>query len=272
MKLAKSGESLARVWKWGLLFLSLYACFSVGATRAGAAQKFDPEKFIVDGGLLFTVDAKGEKTRFEGVEVVETVLEGERNSKRYWLIADPEAYVSEEGLYEGWKSGIYFFGGDGKFISCLETEDAPWSEVKFSPDGKLFVLDSGTGVVRDFALYAFDGLQLISTLSGISPVDWLDNERFAFTGLDDSHGPRGTAAEVEDWMSVVIYERDMAGPVTVKAATATATEDYVLGSVDRAAGELEIWKTSVKNAKDWPVSDKREQTTIRVPIPAVGQR
>ncbi|MDR1580175.1 MAG: hypothetical protein LBS35_07440 [Synergistaceae bacterium] len=269
----KSGENLARkLWKWGLLFLSLCVCFSADSTRVGAAQEFDSKKLIVDGGLLFTADAKGKKTRFEGAEVVEVALEDERNSKRYWLAADPEAYVSEEGLYKGWKSGIYFFGDDGKFISCLETEDAPWSEVKFSPDGKLFVLDSGTGVIRDFSLYAFDGLQLISTLTGISPVDWLDNERFAFTGLDDSHGPRGTDSENDDWKSVVMYERDMADPVTVKAVTATATEDYVLGSVDRAAGELEIWKTSVKNAKDWADPDKREQTTIRVPIPAVGQR
>ena len=144
-------------------------------------------------------------------------------------------------------------------------EDAPWSKVTFSPDGKLFVLDSETGGLGALGLYAFDGLQLISEVRGLSPVDWLDNERFAFTGVDDSHGPRGSDAEIDDWMSVVIYGRGMAEPVA--AAAATETENYELESVDRAAGELEIRKTSVRDAKDWPDLDKREKTTIRIPIP-----
>jgi hypothetical protein len=229
------------------------------------AAGFDTEKMIVDDGLLFTLDDKGVRKQFDGAEVVE---EQTARGKIYWLAADPNADGANEGLYKGWTSGIYFFGADGKFISCLEIKDAQMSYVHFSPDAKHLVLDSGTYVDRDFKLYDFDGLKLKHDFYGASPLVWLDNGRFVFTGLDTKRGSRSEGADMPGWMSVVVY--DLAAGDLVTVVEATATEDYMLDGADLDAGELVIWKYSVKNPEDWSDDEKKKTESVRAPIPSAG--
>jgi hypothetical protein len=244
------------------VFALVVICAAFAAQNAGAVD-FAPEKFTVENGLLYTTDGSGKRAQFEGAEVVEEAIGG---GKIYWLAADQDANGSNEGLYKDWKSGIYFFGGDGKFLSCLEIKDAQMSCVRFSPDGKQFVLDSGTYVDRDYKLYAFDGFELKKTFYGVSQLVWLDPVRFAFTGFDTERGPRYKDADLSGWMSIVMY--DTAAETLETIIAATATEDYMLESAD--AGELVIWKYSVKDSKDWADEDKRETGQIKIPIPAAG--
>jgi hypothetical protein len=246
--------------------LAVFALVAICAAffgRSVGATEFDPEKFAVENGLLYTTDESGEKIQFEGAEVVEEEIDG---GKIYWLAANPDADGSNEGLYKDWKSGIYFFGDDGKFLSYLEIKDALVGYVRFSPDGKQFVFDSSTQSDRDYKLYAFDGLELKKTFYGASPVIWLDDERFAFTELDTARGLRDENAYLSGWMSIVLY--DTAAETFETIMEATATENYILDSVDD--DELVIWKYSVPDAKDWADEDKRETQQITIPIPSAG--
>jgi hypothetical protein len=244
------------------VFALVVICAAFAARNAGAAD-FAPEKFTVENGLLYMTDGSGKRAQFEGAEVVEEAIDG---GKIYWLAADPNADGSNEGLYKDWKSGIYFFGGDGKFLSCLEIKDAQMSSVRFSPDGKQFVLDSGTYANHDYKLYTFDGFELKKTFYGMPQLIWLDPVRFAFTVFDTERGPRYKNADLSGWMSIVMY--DTAAETLETIIEATATEDYMLESADE--GELVIWKYSVKDADDWADVDKREMEEIKISIPAAG--
>jgi hypothetical protein len=249
-----------------IFFLFLCVIFAVALLPAGTvlATGFDANKYVVDDGLLYTLDAKGGKTQIEGAEVSEEKIDG---GKIYWLAAGPDAGGENEGLYKGWKSGIYFFGGDGKFISCLAKEDAWQSYVQFSPDGKRFVLDSGTYVDREFNLYEFDGFTLRKTFYGMSPLAWLDPFRFAFTFIDAEKGPRHQDADISGWLSVVVCDSSADKLQTV--AEATITEDFWLESVDSDTGELVITKNYVKNKRDWADYEKRSSEEMRVPVQSV---
>jgi len=235
--------------------------FGLAASGAG----FEPEKYVVDEGLLFSIDSQGKKTQFEGAEVVE--VKGDFGT-RYWLAGDPNANGANEGLYKGWTSGIYFFGADGKFISCLEYEDAQMSYVNFSPDGAQFTLDTGTYVDRDYKLYSFDSLELKKSFYGVSTLEWLDPVRMTFTIIDKDKKERAKDYDIPGWLSVVVY--DTAAEALETVAAATETEDFMLESVDQEAGDLVITKISVKSQKDWADEKKRKNEQIRVPIPAAG--
>ena len=122
-----------------------------GAFAADSPNGFDPNRYVVKDGLLFLDDKQ-----FYGAEVV--TVQTARGTI-YWLAGDPEADGTNRGLYRGWKSGIYFFGQDGKFISMLEKERAQMCFVRFSPDGEQFTI----GIFGDseYLLYNFDTLELI---------------------------------------------------------------------------------------------------------------
>jgi hypothetical protein len=232
----------------------------------GGFPPFAPDGFVVEDGLLYSVNAEGEKKQAEGAEVVEAETEG---GKIYWLAADPEAGGSNEGLYKDWAGGIYFFGSDGNFINCLEREDAQKSYVQFSPDGKRFILDSGEFVTRQLLLYEFDGLELKKEFYGMPSPEWLDDSyRFAFTLIDTSKISRYENADIFGWMSVAVY--DSAVDLLTTVAEATATEDFMLSGVDRESGELNVTKLSVSNEKDWADESKHATEDIKVPLPAAG--
>jgi len=180
----------------------------------------------------------------------------------YWLAGDPEADGKNEGLYKGWKSGIYFFGQDGKFISMLEKERAQMCFVRFSPDGKQLVLGSGD---RENLLYEFDGFELKKSFGGIGGA-WIDPFRFAYTIIDESRGARHENADFPGRLSVAVY--DSAVDLLTIAAEATATEDFMMNFVDAESGELVIMKFSVKDEGEWGDREKVKIDVIRVPIPA----
>ena len=243
-----------------LLGVSFVSAFAGTCAAAG----FDAAKYVVDDGLLFAVDAKGGMEQVEGAEVVEAQTEG---GVIYWLAADPNADGSNENMYKGWKSGIYFFGSDGKFISCLEKEDAGTCYVWFSPDGKQFALDSGTYVDRDYELYAFDGLALKKSFRGIA-LAWLGPLRFAYSAIDTAKGRRHEDADIPGWMSVVVC--DTSDDSSVTALEATNTEDFMMDAVDLDTDELIVTKFSVENEGDWGDDEKTSVENIRIPIPAAG--
>ena len=229
-----------------------------------AFAAFDPKSYVVVDGLLYTVDANGQKKQFEGAEVVEEETAG---GKIYWLAGDPEADGMNEGLYKGWKSGIYFFGGDGKFISLLEKKHADRSYVQFSPDGKQFILSSGTYVDREYLLYEFDGLKLQRAFGGISGV-WIGPFRFAYTLIDESKNARHKDADFPGWLTVVVY--DSAVDLLTTVLEATETEDFMMDRLNDETDELVVTKFSVKDKKDWGDEEKINVESIRVPIPAAG--
>ncbi|MCL1940448.1 MAG: hypothetical protein FWG09_00790, partial [Synergistaceae bacterium] len=245
--------------------ISAFALFTFILLSCGGealAAVVDAKSCAVYDGLLYRVDQNGQKKQVEAAEVVEAAVKG---GKIYWLAVDPEFDGEDEEMFRSWRSGIYFFGGDGKFISCLEKEDPQMSYIIFSPDGKQFVLDSGTYVDRDYKLYAFDGLKLKKEFYGLSELEWLDPARFVFTLIDGKHGARSSNADIPGWTSVVVYD-SASGSIKTLAA-ATKTEDYMLDAVNISAKELSITKYSVKNEKDWSNEDKIEEQEISLPIP-----
>ncbi|MCL2010734.1 MAG: hypothetical protein FWG71_09370 [Synergistaceae bacterium] len=247
------------IFNLGILFTAVLLLAGV-AVAAIVPNGFDPESWHVNDGLLYMADGK----QFEGAEVVEDLIEG---GKIYWLAVDPEAGGTNEGLYKGWKGGIYFFGGDGKFISMLEREGAQMSYVQFCPDGQQFVLSSGTYADREYLLYEFDGFELKKSFGGIGGA-WIDPFRFAYSIIDASKGPRHENADFPGRLSVVVY--DSAVDLFTIAAEATATEDFMMNSVDAENGELVIMKLTVKDEGDWGDEGKLEIENIRVPLPAAG--
>lgn len=247
-----------------IMVLAVVLCVSAFPRTGAMAAGFDAKKYVVDEGLLFMVDGDSRK-QVDGAEVVEEQTEAGRI---YWLAADPDAGDDYEKMYKGWKGGVYFFGDDGKFISFLETPDAPMSYVRFSPDGRRFVLDRGTYVVRDYILYTFDGLAPEKTFLGMGELKWIDSDRFAFAIIDEEKGPRAENADIRGWLSVVVY--DAAADLLTTAAEATETEDYTLYEVDAENEELTVTKYSVKDEKDWVDEDKRIIDEITIPIPAAG--
>ena len=238
----------------------LCAIFAVFLSPScGAYAAFDTKSHVVNDGLLYTVNAEGQKMRIEGAEVLEKETE---NGKIYWLAVDPEY----DELYKGWEGGIYFFGSDGKFLSYLERENTRDFCVRFSPGGKWFLSFYNLSIEGEFILYQFDGLKLKETFDGLNELFWVDSKRFALMLLDNTHGERDRDAEIRDWISVAVY--DVASGEYQMVKTATETEDYWLSSVDEGTGELIIKKTSVKNVEDWADAEKHESEEIRVPAPA----
>jgi WD40 repeat protein len=212
----------------------------------------------VDDGLLYDADGK----QFEEVQVVE--VETERGII-YWLSvpdSDPDCNRYNVELYEGgWKGGIYFFGGDGKYISMLEKEDSNSCYVFFSPDGKQFILRAP---VDQYLLYEFDGLKLKKSFGGTT-LEWIDPFRFAYSIIDESKNAREEAG-FDGWLTVVVY--DSAADLLTTVIEATATEDFLVDSFDAETGELVIWKKSVEDEKDWGDFFKQKLERIRVPVPA----
>ena len=231
-----------------------------GAEAAIDPNGFDPESWHVNDGLLYMANGK----QFEGAEVVEDMIEG---GSIYWLAVDPAADGTNEGLYKGWEGGIYFFGGDGKFASMLKREGAQMCYVILSPDGKQFILSDGTYVDREYLLYTFDGFELKKSFVGIGG-GWIDSYRFAYSIIDGSKSARHEYADFSGPLSVVVY--DSAVDLLTIAAEATATEDFMMNSVDAENGELVIMKLSVEDEGDWGDEEKLEIENIRVPIPAAG--
>ena len=246
-----------------VVLLGVLLILALMETSAPAAG-FDAAKYVVDDGLLFAVDAKGGRKQIDGADVVEERTKG---GVIYWLAADPNADGSNENMYKGWKSGIYFFGSDGKFISCLEKKDAATCYVRFSPDGKQFALDSGTYVDRDYELYAFDGLALKKSFRGIG-LTWLGPQRFAYSAIDTAKGRRHKDSDIAGWMSVVVCDTSSDSSVTVLEAT--KTEDFMMEGIDRDANELAVTKFSVKDERDWGNDEKTSVENIRISVPVAG--
>ena len=141
------------------------------------------------------------------------------------------------------------------------------SYVQFSPDGKQFILGSGTYVERVYELYKFEGLNPQKTFYGTS-LTWVGPNRFAFTFIDASKKARHEGADFSGWLSVVVY--DSAVDLLTTVAEATKTEDFMLDGLDDETGELSITKFFVKDEKDWADEEKRETEDISRPIPAAG--
>ena len=249
--------SIKKIIVWVMVLVPIL--FS-GSEALSAA--FDSKKTIVVDGLLYRVDAKGQKKQFEGAEVVEEKID---SGKIYWLAADPKADGQNKGLYKGWKSGIYFFGKDGKFISCLERKAAQLSYVHFSPNGKQFILASGTYVDLEYKLYTFGTLELKKTFYGMSQLVWLDSRRFVFSAIDTARGPRHKNADIAGWRSVVLY--DTASGTLKTLINATKVADFDLQSIDTGKGKLSITKYSVKSENDWANEKKVSSEEIFFPIP-----
>jgi hypothetical protein len=270
-------------------FKALFVLFIAAAVMVIGAAVFAPQvcaaaidgkNMIVEDGTVFILDGKGGRKE-SGAIVEEQETSG---GVIYFVDANPDADGMEEGLYKGWTKGFYFFGADGKFISCLEIDKAGpggMGSVMFSPGGKWFVHYVGSSSsepseykLDEYKLYEFDGLKVKKDLRdfyGLWPF-WLDDGRFAFTRLDAKRGSRGKSAPNPGWMSVVVYDIAADELTAVAEATATETEDYMLSEADRDAGELVILRYSVKKPEDWAKkdwnNDTENDTYIRVPIPA----
>jgi hypothetical protein len=236
----------------------LLGVFCVFAPSSFAA--FDAQGYVLEDGQLYRVDAKGKgkKERLEGASLTEALTEG---GKIYWLAADPDGDEEHAKVYKGWKSGIYFFGDDGKFISVLERENPQISDVYFSPDGGQFVLDSGTYVERDYELYAFDGLKLKKKFFAMGEPIWLDSTRFAFTLIDKTQKRPGS--DISGGLSVVVFDSATGSLQTV--AQATKTVDFYLVAVE--GEEFLMAQSIVEDEKDWADEGKKAEVKNRYPIP-----
>jgi hypothetical protein len=233
---------------------------TAGVPVSGASAPVNPNSYTVDDGLLYDADGK----QFEGAEVVEVDFE---LGKIYWLAVDPDADGSNEGLYEGWAGGIYFFGSDGNFISMLGRKNAQMSYVNFCPDGSQFALSGADHSDYAYELHEFEGLKLKKTFSGLNFV-WIDNMRFAFTLIDESKGARHENADIPGWLTVAVF--DSAVDLLTTVTEATKTESFMVNEYVEETGELVVMKISVKDEKDWADEDRQEIEEIRVPVPPAG--
>jgi hypothetical protein len=219
---------------------------------------FDPNRYIVDDGLLYDVDGK----QVESANVESQELEDEKIHRL--VVCGGE---NEELFEEGWTGGVYFFGSDGKFISFLR-KDMVDIRVVPSPDGKWFVLFTGAVVFGDFEIYQFDGFELKGTVASLNFPFWIDSTRFALMLPDYTRKPAREGSDIEAWISVGVYDVSSGALETVRAAT--ATENYWLSSFDKNTEEIVIEKTFVKDVKDWADWEKYEFEEIRVPVPSAG--
>jgi hypothetical protein len=245
------------------VILTVALLLTTGLPVLAANEPVNPNSYTVNDGKLYDADGK----QFKGAEIVTAETEG---GIIYWLAVNPDADGCVEGLYEGWKGGIYFFGGDGNFISMLAREHAQESYVWFSSDGKQFILSGGTFYYPEYLLYGFhgfDGFELKKSFGGTRGA-WIDNFRIACSTIDRSKNARYEEAYYHGWLSVVVY--DSAVDLFTTVIDATATEDFMMLSVDHETDELVVAKFSVKDEKDWGDREKREYDEICLPVPPAG--
>ena len=230
--------------------------FSIFASEALAAQEY-----ALRGGKVFRISAKGtEKHLLKAKAEVHKLSD---NRRIYTLAVDGDI----ENMYRGSKKGIHFFGNDEKFISFLPWDMAEFSFVHFSPDGKQFVLDSGTYVIREYGLYQFDGLKCKKIFSGGGQLGWINPTCFAFTSIDAEKRERVKGSGV-GWLSVVMYNTASDKLTTVIPATDTA--DYELEEVYSDKNLFLITESTVEKKSDWDDFEKVKTKQIKKDIPKVN--
>ncbi|MDR0549163.1 MAG: hypothetical protein LBI10_07120 [Deltaproteobacteria bacterium] len=243
-----------------ILYLTVFI-ISLGLSQSKAAANFEASKYVVENGLLFEIGPKGKK-EVENAEVNEE----ERGEKTiYWLTVDPAAGGEEGKIYKGWAKGIYFFNGEGRYIAFLPTPKGQDSYPNFSPDGKLFILDSGKNANREFILYDFEGMAPKKTFIGAPQLMWLSPEAFVFTSRDSQKSPRGPGGDYAGWLSVAVY--DLKKDSLTIVAAATPTEDFLLSHADSSSKILDVNKISVKKVADWQNEAAQTQEIIKTPLP-----
>ena len=222
-------------------------------------------EYVLKDGKAFRVDG-GTETPLKDCEPQTASTDAGLWS---WIVVDPGQ--SEE--MKGSESGIYFFRGEGKkpagFLPIKE--EASSCRLYFSPSGEKLLVSWGMEYIQHLSLYFIDkskGFISKAPFETAGPPVWIDHHRFVFNSIDTGKGVRVRDRFDLWWSSVALYDSVENEKIVLKEAT--TTRDYTVSGYDEAKDELEIWESSVMDAKDWGDENKVKDTKLKLPIPAAG--
>jgi hypothetical protein len=185
----------------------------------------------------------------------------------YWYAVDPKTDKAAKNL----KRGILLYDGNTKKYSFLPTdeEQTQVENITFSPTGKRMVVACKLNrFASGLWVYETESLKPEKSFWGFSDVYFADDDRFAFTLIDqnvkrpEAVGMWGTSAAIYDAAADEGY-------VILKGAT--KTEDFIVrGFANESGDEIDVGVTSVKSEKDWEDFNKQTNTEITVEVPAAG--
>jgi hypothetical protein len=235
--------------------ISFYLCFAASSYAV-------EDKYVLEKETVYRVSVDGKRQKIEDIDILVSEIEGDTTERIFWFSVDS----AENDSMKGSKSGIYFFDEKDNLHFFLPNEHPSMvSEILFSPFGEQMVLDSGTGVIREFALYDFKDTKKKASLRGMSSLVWIDQHRFVFTMDEPNVKSRVSATDYDGWSSVVVYNT-VTGEIT-PVMTATKTRNYWLEVVNWCNRELHIAETSVENEQDWSDGEKYRENKITMPFP-----
>jgi hypothetical protein len=238
-------------------------CLSLLATVAFAAQ---PGVFTVDDGEW--------KMRVDGKLLEAPTPNGGEETDAgwiYWLFDDPSTLDE----VKGGARGVHFYSETTKKYSFMPVvEKINLNGVHFSPDGKMFVLESTRDSAPDnvsLELYDFASLApKFKTGTAALPPQWIDAGRFVYSRFEPGTSRGKPADYYDEWKSLAMYDT-VSGEETV-LKEATKTSDFSLMGLGGGEAKMVIvvWEEYVASPKDWADPEKQEVRELIVPVPPAG--
>ncbi|MDR1678092.1 MAG: hypothetical protein LBS44_06855 [Deltaproteobacteria bacterium] len=169
--------------------------------------------------------------------------------------------------------GVMFFAEDGQAISHLELDGVEEGAVKviFSPDGKLFLLETGPMYLPEavYDVYFTDGLEKKGQIDGWKGATWIDPLRFVTTRIDDARSlPESTPGRAFAYRtSVVIYDSSTSKIFILKEST--GTQNFSFTEITNDGKDLKVSEQYVNSEKNWGDEEKIKQRELILKIPAL---
>ncbi len=186
-----------------------------------------------------------------------------------WIKVDPEKSPAMNGTQQG----VYFFrGDDAKPAGLIPIEEEVDScRIYFCPSGERLLLSWGMEYAQHLSLYEVDpakGYVKKISFEVQGPPIWIDPYRFAFTYVDPKKGLRAEGKFDCFWSSAAVY--DSAVDLLTVLKQADALNNYILNGYFEDSDTFEVWRSTVKDEKDWADDDKIDEKELSVPVPAAG--
>lgn len=227
------------------LLLGLILCL-VAASSAFAAA---PAELTLKGDQLF-VHQGGTSVPLSKETFPAQPVEG--TDKRFLGVG------ADDGKDYGIAAGLYVFAGDGKPVAFTATDDAEFcSEIRFSPDGKILAMDSGTWHIRSWSFYSFPGMQAMGEISYLSPREplpallWVDGKGVLFSEMDTEGGGRTCGYDPCGPVSVSFFSFETRESQSLFQGTNAC--DYSLSGYQEKDFSVTAEELCLDSPKDWEV-------------------
>ncbi|MDR2779990.1 MAG: hypothetical protein LBB28_02575 [Synergistaceae bacterium] len=251
--------------KPGLFFLLAAALLAVASPAfAGEGPEYAPgiSAYSLKDGSVYMGETKLDCEVFS--------VPAETGDIRYWSAFGTSA---SDAVPEA-ETGVRFFASDGTCLTFVPLDSEYEAQtVTFSPNGKRFVLATGSGARPDvfFNVYGEDAKK-IAEFPGIrGDLQWAGPAHFVFTRIGDDIREGGSFANLAYGLrlSVAMFDAESGKEIVLKPAT--DTRNYSLASVAADGKSVTIIEDAVESETDWGDEDKIKQSIIEAEIPAASQ-